>query len=445
MNTYNLNSWIINTIKKNNIKEWTPIQDKVLSSLSKEKNIIGISPTGTGKTLAYVLPILQKIDINLKSCQSIIVCPTRELARQVFNVFKDFRQSQEDLKIKLWIGGLDLNKLINEAKNQFAHIIICTPQRFLEVSSELPSKTFEHVNTFVLDEADMLLDLNFYPQIYKITEKLNFSEVTKFAFSATLHDVLNHELIKLFKNIYVINLNNIDILMKKINHYIIKTHDKNHALSVLLNQINPYFCLIFTNTKQKADEIYKLLLEQNYNVINLHSGLSTRARKNNYKNIKNQKYQYVVASDLFSRGLDIDGASHIINYDIPDSPEWYIHRAGRTGRGKYNGESYVIYKTSDQKNLEKIINKKIVFKTKQIKNNELVDAKLNLHTNKFVNHEQEKEIKKVVSTNSKVVKPGYKKKLKSKIKKIKQKYKREHIEKLVKNKRLEKYRNQENN
>lgn len=443
MSTYNLKSWILTCLKNNNINKFTPIQEKSLSLMNSGKNFIGVSHTGSGKTLAYLLPILERLDFNINKYQAIIVSPTRELARQVFNVLKLFKEEQPNLKAKLWIGGIDLNQSINNARTNYAHIIICTPQRFLEISNNLPNTLFENVNTFVLDEADMLLDLNFYPQITQISNKLNFDNIYKIAMSATLHNQLNNEINKIYKNTIVTNLNNVDKLMQKIDHIVIKTNDKQHALSVILNTINPYFCLIFTNTKTKANEIYKLLLNQNYNVINLHSGLSTRSRKNNYKDIKNQKFQYVVASDLFSRGMDIEGASHIINYDIPKTPEWYIHRAGRTGRNKYTGISYVLYTNNDQKDFQKILDKKIHFQVKQIKNNELVDSKLNFKNRKIKNDQQEKEIKKILATNSKIVKPGYKKKLRSKINKIKQKHKREHIEKLIKKERIKQYHNKD--
>lgn len=445
MNTFNLHPWIIDILNNNNIKQWTPIQEQSLKLFNCKKNIVGISPTGTGKTLAYVLPILQSLDLNAKKYQAIIVCPTRELARQVNSVLQMFKTKDNNLKISLWIGGIDINKLINEAKTNSGHIIICTPQRFLEVSKELPNSIFSNVKTFVLDEADMLMDLNFYPQIHQIIAKLPFENIYKIAMSATLHDVLNHELKNIYHNVEIINLNHLDLLMNKIEHYLVKDIDKNHALATILNQVNPYFCLIFTNTTKKADEIYKQLLMQNRNVINLHSKLSTRARKNNYKDIKQQKFQYVVASDLFSRGMDIDVASHVISYDLPDNPDWYLHRAGRVGRSRYTGHSYVLYHPQDQAKLEKILKKNIQFKTKQIKNNELVDAKINLKPYKPINEAQEQEIKKLIHTNKNNIKPGYKKKLKQEISKIKQKHKRAHIENLVKKQRLAKYRNQDKN
>lgn len=142
--------------------------------------------------------------------------------------------------------------------------------------------------------------------------------------------------------------------------------------------------------------------------------------------------------------MDIEGASHIINYDLPETPEWYIHRSGRTGRGKYTGVSYVLFKNTDQDRLQKIINKKINFQVEKIKDNELVDSKLDLKPKKKTNEKQEAEIKKVISLSSKVVKPGYKKKLKEKINKIKQKNKREHIEKLVREQKIKRYKNQQN-
>lgn len=444
MQTYNLKPELVQAIKQAKFTTWTPIQERSLSLANHDKNFLAISPTGTGKTLAYLLPVLNRIDVSQKTIQSIIVVPTRELARQVYNVLKMFKQTLPQLKASLFIGGLDLNKLIHEANYNAGQIVITTPQRFLDIAKELPNQVFSHVNSFVLDEADMLMDLNFYPQIHEMIKKFDFEHVYKIAASATLHNMLNDELSSLFKNVTVVNLNQQDINQQNVQHYIVKTTDKDHALFVLINQLNPYLCIVFANTTKKADEIYKKMLEAGCDVINLHSKLQSRARKNNFNRVKDHKYQYVVASDLFSRGMDIEGASHIINYDLPETPEWYIHRSGRTGRGKYTGVSYVLFKNTDQDRLQKIINKKINFQVKKIKDNELVDSKLDLKPKKKTNEKQEAEIKKVISLSSKVVKPGYKKKLKEKINKIKQKNKRKHIEKLVREQKIKRYKNQQN-
>ena len=443
MNFYNLEKWLENTINELNIHKWTEIQEKALQLSLENKNFIGISPTGTGKTLAFLLPILNRINFSIFKLQSIIIAPTRELCRQIFSVLQEFKKNNKQLKVSLLIGGNDLNKSINNLKSNSSQIVISTPKRFLEVAKELPSVIFENINSFVLDEADMLLDLNFFPDINKIIDCINLNDsIIKIAMGATLHDLLNNEIKKIFKNITTINLNNLNLTINKISHVLIKTHDKKHALAVLVNQLNPYFCVIFTNTNKTANEVYKYLLSLGVNVTNLHSDLLSRERKNNYKSIKNNKFQYVVASDLFSRGLDIDGASHVINYDLPDDVQWYIHRSGRVGRGKYTGISYGLFGNNDLIKLKKILNKKIHFQVKQIKNNELVDFKINLKPKKKFNPEQENEINKIINKNKNNIKPKYKQKLKEKIKKIKQKYKHQHIDKIMKSKINQTYKSE---
>lgn len=442
MNYFNLKPWIKQYLINKKFNDWTPIQLEFLKEIKSNKNLIGISPTGSGKTLSFLLPILNKIDFSKKKYQAIIVCPTRELARQIEGIINEIKPYNNELRTALWIGGLDLDKLIKQAQlNNNPQIIVCTPKRFLEVSQNLPDSKFENLIAFGLDEADMLLDLNFMKEIKQISNKLDLEkkDVWKFATSATLHNLLNNELQQIYKNIKVIDLNNNDVIYNKIKHYLLKTQDKNHALSVLLQKINPYFCIIFVNTTKKADEIYKMLLQQNYQVINLHAGLKTRERKNNYKEIKRLNYQYVVASDLVSRGLDIDGASHVISYDMPQNSQWYIHRAGRTGRSKYIGESYILYNPNEFETLNKLSGLKLNLINCQIKNNQLVDANIKISRKKISSTEQDLEIKKTINISSKKVKPGYKKKLKEKIKKIEQKYKRRHIEKLVKEQRKKEY------
>lgn len=438
--TTGLKPWIVETLKKQNIHEWTEIQKKTLPLSLKNKNIIGIAPTGTGKTLAFLLPILNRLEFN-NQVQAIIVCPTRELARQINSKLDDFKKENPNLKTALWIGGDDLNKQIKNATSNNFQIIVTTPKRFIEIVSKVPTINFKYLKTVVLDEADMLLDLGFFPEINLMFDKFsNLDELQKMAFSATLHELLSNQLSKYFKDTKIISTSDSIYENNKIKHYLVKNKDKFHALSVIANKISPYLCLIFVNTKKEADQIYQYLLEQNRSVINLHGGLKTRERKNNYRDIQKLKYQYVVASDLASRGLDIDGASHVISWNLADDPEWYVHRAGRAGRSKYNGISYVLYDEKDNDKFLTLIKKGIKFETLQIKNNELVKAKVRLYKKPIVNWEQEQEIKELVHTTKKTVKPGYKKKLKQEIQKIKQKHKRKHIEASMKQQRIQKYK-----
>ena len=438
-----LKPWINDALSKQNIVEYTEIQKKSLPLSLKGSNLIGIAPTGTGKTLAFLLPILNKLELN-NEIQAIIICPTRELARQINSKIDEFKKVNNKLKSVLWIGGEDINKQLKTASNQNYQIIVSTPKRFIEITNKVPTLNFKNLQIVVLDEADMLLDLGFFPEINSMFDKFEKLEnVQKMAFSATLHDLLSQQLSKYFKNTKIVSTSDSIYQNSKIKHYLVKNTDKFHALSVIANQISPYLCLIFVNTKKEADEIYKYLLEQNRSVINLHGGLKTRERKNNYRDIKNLKYQYVVASDLASRGLDIDGASHVISWNLADDPEWYVHRSGRAGRSKYEGISYVFYDEKDNEKLLTLIKKGINFETLQVKNNQLVKAKIRLRKKPVINLEQEQEIKELVKKTKKNVKPGYKKKLKNEIQKIKQKHKRKYIEQSVKEQRIKKYK-QEN-
>lgn len=430
-----IKAWIINELDKQHINQYTAIQNLTLPLTLKNQNVIGISPTGTGKTLAFLIPILNKLTSD-ENIQAVIIAPTRELARQIQSNINLFKEGDIKIKSSLWIGGEEIEKQINNAVN--SNLVVATPTRFLEIY-KTNSLNFKFVNTLVLDETDMLFDLGFSNQIIEIFNLFkNINNIQKMAFSATIHDMLSQQLKIFFKDTKIISTKD-SYKKENITNYLIKSKDKYHALSVIINKINPYLCLIFANTKKNADEIYKYLLEQNRNVINLHGGLKTRERKNNYRDIKKLKYQYVVCSDLASRGLDIDGASHVINWDLPDDPSWYLHRAGRCGRNKYTGESYILFNDSDNKKILSLINKGIEFKNLTIKNNQIVPTKEKLYYKPKINLEQEKEIKLFVAKSKKNIKPGYKKKLKQEIHKIKQKHKRKHIEKIMNENRIKQY------
>ncbi|MDE5599763.1 MAG: DEAD/DEAH box helicase [Ureaplasma sp.] len=385
--------WIKSQLKKDNISKFNEIQIKTWSKYFKNKNIIGISPTGTGKTLAFLLPILNNLELENK-LQSIIISPTRELARQIYQKINEFKKFQPYLKAKLLIGGESIENQIESLKKT-PQIIIATVDRLLEIIKQnYQNVNWSYLKSIVIDEADMLLDLGFFNQIDSIFNFLNdvCPNIQKLAFSATIHELLSHKLSKYFKNAEVINLSKFN-QDKKIEHIIIDNNDKFHSLSVLLNKINPYFCLIFANKKTEVDEIYNFLKKQNRDVIKIHGDLTTRERRSKYKDIKQIKHQYVVCSDLLSRGLDIDGASHIINWNLSNDLEWYFHRAGRTGRGKYTGYSYILNDNKDIDTIMKLNNKGIEFSLYRIKNNDLVSSSFNpVKKQTKINDEQKNEI-----------------------------------------------------
>lgn len=425
---YHFKDWIINGLNDLNINKPTSIQEKTIPLIQQQKNVIGTAQTGIGKTFCYLLPLMN--DLKNEE-QYLILVPTKELVRQVFNQLKYFKKYNDKLSIALIIGNIDLKKQINKLSTN-PQIIISTIGRFHDLMNSKNIKF--NIKKIVLDEADMLIDYGFINQINDIFKKYD-SNVQKMAFSATLHESLSNELKKYMKNTIVVADNSSIWLNKRINHYLVyskKSSNKLEILNKLIKNINPYLCIIFVNDKKQIDDIYNYLKKAKYAVAILHKDLTTRERKNVYKYLNSNKYQYLIATDLASRGIDIDGVSDVISLGLPQEDVWYIHRSGRTGRMKYTGNSYVIY---DDKNESKYINlrkKGIEWSYINIDNNS--NQKIRLKSNHQLRFDSNtnNEIKKIVNVNSKKVKPGYKKKIKREIDKVKRKQKRAYLNKKYK-------------
>ncbi|MCV3743407.1 DEAD/DEAH box helicase [Ureaplasma sp. ES3154-GEN] len=435
----NLQPWIDDVLEQIKIKTPTQIQKDTFGYLNKGKNLVGIAETGTGKTLAFSLPILNNLDFSI-GLQALIIVPTKELAMQINHALSPFSDYNKHLFIKALIGGVDLDKQINKDWNK-NQIIIATPNR-LKYFLENNYLDLRNLKTLVFDEADMLMEHGFVNDLGYVMERVNKFDVQKISFSATINEMLSIQIKKYFGDTKIVNSATNIYTNKNIKHIIVHNHDKDHSLATIMRTIDPYLCLIFCNTKKQVEQLYKKLLQQGYNVGMFHGDLQKRDRNSAYKKMKDLQFQYVVASDLASRGLDIDGASHVISYDLPTESEFYVHRAGRAGRGKYTGESYVLYdnrQTSSE--LLKLVKKGIDFAHKRIRNNELVNFKYTWKKNKPpVDFKTNIEIKQAILQADKKVKPGYKKKLKTVIAKIQQKNKRAHIEKKMNAHRIRGYK-----
>ncbi len=426
---YEYNDWILKTWSDYKFKTEMDIQAKTWPLLLKKNNIIGISSAGSGKTLAFLMPALQTIEFN-QGLQIVILTPTRELARQIFNEITKFKKNQILLKHALLIGGKDIEKQIENINRSKSQIVVATVDRF-NFAIENKRINYSTLKNIVLDEIDMLIDLGFGKSISNIINKIEEKTLLqKSVWSATINEMLSFQIAKFLTNAKIIKIGNSIYENTNIEHSIIHNIDPDETLRFLINDLNPFFCIIFANSRKDVEYIYKMLLEMNpkLNLTFIHAGLTDRERKNKIKEVKNLKYQYLVATDLISRGLDIDGASHVINYNLPDDPEWYVHRSGRCGRGKYTGSSYVIYNETEDSKLIILESKKINFKHFAFKKNELRPIKYRIRTkNKLLDEKSNNSIKKIINNKTKV-KPGYKKKQNEEIKRIKQKSKRKHIE-----------------
>lgn len=441
INGIKLKPWIEETFNKQGFKKFTEIQEKTIPVLLRNKNVIGISTTGSGKTYAFLLPTLNKLVLD-NDLQAVIVVPTRELARQIYTNIIEFKKFEPLLKAQMLIGGNDYDKQINRIQSFKPQILVTTVDRFLMA---LTNKQISpnRLQTVILDEADMLMDLGFAKQLQSIMAIIDSVSLQKMAWSATLHDLLSIQLSKFFTDTKIITVGNSIYENTNITHNIIHTKNKLDTLAIFLKQYQPYLCIIFCNNKKSINMLAKFLTEEKISVISLHADLDSRERKNVYKDIMSFKYQYIVASDLASRGIDIDGVSHIINWDLPENLEWYVHRAGRCGRGKYKGDSFIFFDGQQEDRLISLQNKKINFTHLSPRDGVLVEKKYALKKRTIkIDHDIYLEIRKIASKKTKV-KPGYKKKQKEEIRKLMQKSKRKYLEAKINRDRIKKYK-QEN-
>lgn len=427
------------------INKLTLIQEKVIPLLLKNKNTIGVSQTGTGKTLAYLLPILQRIDLNVANPQSIIISPTRELAHQIFHVINYFIKNQKQLVCHLLVGGTNYDDQLKQLKKHHGHILIATPQRFLATLKSGFNWNFSNLKFVIYDEVDMLIDSGFLADVVKLKASFNKFNVTEAAFSATLHQTLADQVKRIINHAEIVNVTDSIWVHQKVEHYLItnKTNNKFDSLQAIIKTIKPYLCLIFVNNYKHIDEIQKWFKNQGIDATILHGNLSSQERKQAYKKITNLQTTYAITTDLASRGLDIDGVSHIISWNLPTDDIWYIHRSGRTSRAKYEGESYVMYDPKDDFQLQRLQKKGIIWIPYKVdKEQNLIKYRITFK--KPVIHKLPSELQKISNmikaTASKKVQPNYKKKTKLKLKKIYQKAKRIAIDKKVKNNLIKSYK-----
>ena len=382
--------------------------------LLKGESAIGQSQTGTGKTHAYVLPILQKIDPTIHEVQAIITAPTRELATQIYQetlkIVKHAPEGQE-ISVRLFIGGTDKQRTIDRLKTQ-PQIVVGTPGRISDLVAE--QALFVHTaSTLVIDEADIMLDMGFLEDVDKIAGRLP-KNLQMLVFSATIPEKLKPFLKKYMENPKYIQVSPTQATAANISHYLLPARHRNKIELVYqtLLHYNPYLAIVFTNTKKKADEVADGLIAKGLKVGRIHGDLSPRERKKMMKQILDLEFQYIVATDLAARGIDIQGISHVINYELPTDLDFYIHRVGRTARAGFSGIALTIYEASDEDALNQLEKMGISFKNVDVKNEEWIELEDRNKRKKRHKAVSEIDLKaKTFIQKPKKVKPGYKKKI----------------------------------
>lgn len=420
---YNFQPFLQNAIEKLGFQEPTPIQKEMIPLVLKGKSAIGQAHTGTGKTHSFLIPIVEKIDASKHEVQAIITSPTRELATQIYNELNKLVEGTE-IQTKLFIGGTDKARSIEKLKTQ-PHIVVGTPGRIRDLTVE-QALLVHTSNILVVDEADLAFDLGFINEIDQFASRMP-EQLEMFVFSATIPEKLQPFLKKYMDSPIHIKIGDKRPVAEGIDFIVTPVRSKSRKKRLLdvLEGINPYLAIIFANTKQNADEVANYLQGNGVKVGVIHGDISPRDRKRVMKQIHDLEYQYIVATDLAARGIDIPGVSHVINYEIPDDLEFFVHRVGRTARAGLTGIAITLYEPSDEDALVRIEKMGIPLVHKDVINGEWSDLKERHARKNRTKNENEIDAKaKSMVRKPKKVKPGYKRNMKWEMDKIKKKERR---------------------
>lgn len=393
----------------------TEVQEKLIPVVLSGRDLIGESKTGSGKTHTFLIPIFQKLDEAVDHVQAVITAPSRELATQIYQAAKQIAEhSETPIRVVNYVGGTDKNRQIDKLQGSQPHIVIGTPGRIYDLvkSGDL---AIHKATTFVVDEADMTLDMGFLETVDKIAASLP-KQLQFLVFSATIPQKLQPFLKKYLSNPVMEQIKTQTVISDTIENWLISTkgRDKNGQILELTKLMQPYLAMIFVNTKERADELHSYLVANGLKAAKIHGDVPPRERKRIMTQVKNLNYEYIVATDLAARGIDIEGVSHVINDAIPQDLSFFVHRVGRTGRNGLSGIAITLYQPSDDADIRELEKLNIKFIPKEIKDGEFRDTydRDRRAQREKSNEKLDLEMIGLVKKKKKKIKPGYKKKIK---------------------------------
>ena len=350
----------------------TPIQARAIPSLLEGRDLLGIAQTGTGETAAFALPILQKLSEKQEraargTCRALILSPTRELASQISDSFKTYGRNLKVSRAVVF-GGVSLNKQIDILRGG-VDVLVATPGRLVDLI-ERKAVTLAKVEVFVLDEVDQMLDLGFIHAIRKITGMLPEKRQNLF-FSATMPKEIAGLAAGLLTDPVRVEVAPVATTAERVNQCVIHVDPANKVklLADLLNDNNMTRTLVFTRTKHGADKVMKHLSNAGFTAAAIHGNKSQNNRERALAGFKTGKILVLVATDIAARGIDVDGVSHVVNYDLPHVPESYVHRIGRTARAGAAGEAIAFCTPDDRpllRDIEKTIRQQVPVKEHEL-------------------------------------------------------------------------------
>ena len=411
---FKFKDYIQEALRDLNFVEATPVQEKLIPVVLSGRDLVGESKTGSGKTHTFLLPIFQMLDEEADSVQAVITAPSRELAAQIYQAARQLASfSEKEIRVANYVGGTDKARQIGKLESSQPHIVIGTPGRIYDLvdSGDL---AIHKAKTFVVDEADMTLDMGFLATVDKIAGRLP-KDLQFLVFSATIPQKLQPFLKKYLSNPVIEQIKTKTVIADTIENWLLSTkgRDKNAQIYQISQLLQPYLAMIFVNTKTRADELHSYLTAQGLKVAKIHGDIAPRERKRIMNQVKNLDFEYIVATDLAARGIDIEGVSHVINDAIPQDLSFFVHRVGRTGRNGLHGTAITLYQPSDDSDIRELEKMGIKFTPKMIKDDEFQDTDdRDRRANREKSREKlDTEMLGLVKKKKKKIKPGYKKKI----------------------------------
>ena len=344
---------IVDPLRASGVAVPTPIQKQAIPLVLKSRDVIAQAQTGTGKTFAFILPILEKIDRNASHVQALIVAPTRELALQITEEIEKLIVHIEGLAVLAVYGGQDVAKQLKKLRRN-PQIVVGTPGRLLD---HIRRETIHlgEIQFLVLDEADQMLHIGFLGEVEEIIKETPATRQT-LLFSATIPPEVRKLAAKHMKSPEFIQIEKTQGPAVTVKQLAIHTTDraKQAALIHLIETYRPFLAVIFCRTKRRVSKLFDALKAYGFSCDELHGDLSQAKREQVMKRFREAEIQLLVATDVAARGLDIEGITHVFNYDIPQDAESYVHRIGRTGRAGMTGLAVTLFSSADRQGLEEI-------------------------------------------------------------------------------------------
>lgn len=426
---------ITSFLKLNNFNQLSQVQTQSFKPITKGRDIIALSKTGTGKTYAYLLPTLSKVNPELNQTQVVIICPTQELVEQTTQSANHLNPLFKDVRIQ------GISKLSDDSRlalKQIPHVLIGTLGKLKSLYLDKQIYRIDHIKILIIDEADMMLDPDNLVDLDELAGRMP-EKLQTLVYSATIPNQLNKFMRTYMHNPFQVIIEEDKTFDPQIEHILIaKKEDEIKKLDQLLKNINPALCIIFAKDGKHLELLKKYFETTNYTFSLIHGQLSARERHQIFKQIQDNQVRFILATDLAARGLDLDLATDVISLGFPSDLSFYTHRAGRIGRAGKSGRSFVLYSEADDAIIRKLTDMGLQFNHQSVSDRGFKQLRSYSYTYHAKKTEIDKEVEALVKGRDRKVKPGYKKKLNDEIEKIKRKRKRVMIQASIKAQQKEK-------